>query len=176
MAVVVFIGFTNGEYRIVIVDFIVALRRTKGRRRRTLRSPSPPSSGLHLLTPGNPLWRGISAAAGLQGYSQLVSGAIDHLQFRILCSYLCSALYRLRFSKFRWACIFRFSLVVGWTVRSCGYVRFWHNLSLGSPLTATFFPNFVGCKPLSPIAPGARMLEKCVRAVETSRKRVFHTG
>ena len=58
MAVVVYIGFTNGEYRIVLVDFIVALRRTKGRRRRTLRSPSPPSSGLHLLTPE------LSAAAG----------------------------------------------------------------------------------------------------------------
>ena len=50
-------GFTRGEYHIVCVDFIVALRRTKGRRRRTLRSPSPPSSGLHLLTPGNPLRR-----------------------------------------------------------------------------------------------------------------------
>ena len=56
-------GFTRGEYHIVCVDFIVALRRTKGRRRRTLRSPSPPSSGLHLLTPGNPLRRGMNAAA-----------------------------------------------------------------------------------------------------------------
>ena len=35
-------GFTSGEYHIALVDFIVALRRTKGRRRRTLRSPSPP--------------------------------------------------------------------------------------------------------------------------------------
>ena len=52
------IGFTNGEYRIAIVDFIVALRRTKGRGRRTLRSPPSPSSGLHLIHPG------LSAAAG----------------------------------------------------------------------------------------------------------------
>ena len=64
-AYVVCIGFTNGEYLIALVDFIVALRRTKGRRRRTLRSPSPPSSGLHLLTPGYPLRRGMTAAAGL---------------------------------------------------------------------------------------------------------------
>ena len=58
-------GFTRGEYRIAPVDFIVALRRTKGRGRRTLRSPPSPSSGLHLIHPGNPLRRGILAAAGL---------------------------------------------------------------------------------------------------------------
>ena len=58
-------GFTNAEYHIVCVDFIVALRRTKGRGRRTLRSPPSPSSGLHLIHPGNPLRRGITAAAGL---------------------------------------------------------------------------------------------------------------
>ena len=52
------IGFTNAEYRIALVDFIVALRRTKGRGRRTLRSPPSPSSGLHLIHPG------LSAAAG----------------------------------------------------------------------------------------------------------------
>ena len=51
-------GFTSGEYRIALVDFIVALRRTKGRGRRTLRSPPSPSSGLHLIHPG------MSAAAG----------------------------------------------------------------------------------------------------------------
>ena len=55
--------FTNAEYRIALVDFIVALRRTKGRGRRTLRSPPSPSSGLHLIHPGNPLRRGILAAA-----------------------------------------------------------------------------------------------------------------
>ena len=55
--------FTNAEYRIALVDFIVALRRTKGRGRRTLRSPPSPSSGLHLIHPGYPLRRGISAAA-----------------------------------------------------------------------------------------------------------------
>ena len=50
--------FTNAEYLIALVDFIAPCGGTKGRRRRTLRSPSPPSSGLHLLTSG------MSAAAG----------------------------------------------------------------------------------------------------------------
>ena len=67
--------FSNAEYHIALVDFIVALRRTKGRGRRTLRSPPSPSSGLHLIHPGCPLRRGITAAAGLQGYSQPYSGA-----------------------------------------------------------------------------------------------------
>ena len=56
-------AFFHEEYRIALVDFIVALRRTKGRGRRTLRSPPSPSSGLHLIHLGNPLRRGITAAA-----------------------------------------------------------------------------------------------------------------
>ena len=39
---IVCIGFTNAEYHVIRVDFIVALRRTKGRGRRTLRSPPSP--------------------------------------------------------------------------------------------------------------------------------------
>ena len=58
LAVVVSFVFLNEEYLIAPVDFIVALRRTKGRGRRTLRSPPSPSSGLHLIHPG------LSAAAG----------------------------------------------------------------------------------------------------------------
>ena len=76
-------GFTSGEYRIALVDFIVALRRTKGRGRRTLRSPPSPSSGLHLIHPGDPLRRGMTAAAGLGQFRYLVSGAIVNPQFRI---------------------------------------------------------------------------------------------
>ena len=38
------------------------------------------------------------------------------------------------------------------------------------------FSNFVGCKPISPIVPGARILKKCVRAAGTARKQVSHTG
>ena len=47
---------------------------------------------------GYPLRRGITAAAGLQGFSQLVSGAVVTPQFRMLCSYLCSGYGRSRFS------------------------------------------------------------------------------
>ena len=92
-------GFTRGEYHVIRVDFIIALRRTKGRGRRTLRSPPSPSSGLHLIHPGYPLRRGISAAAGLGQYRYLYSGAVVTPQFRMLCSYLCSGWYRSRFSR-----------------------------------------------------------------------------
>ena len=92
-------GFTRGEYHIVCVDFIVALRRTKGRRRRTLRSPSPPSSGLHLLTPGNPLRRGILAAAVYANIGFLYPVQVDNRQFRIWFGCLCSGYGRSRFSR-----------------------------------------------------------------------------
>ena len=71
----VYSGFTNAEYRIALVDFIVALRRTKGRGRRTLRSPPSPSSGLHLIHPGDPLRRGDVGCRGLYQYRIPVSGA-----------------------------------------------------------------------------------------------------
>ena len=74
-SLVVCIAFFNEEYHIALVDFIVALRRTKGRGRRTLRSPPSPSSGLHLIHPGYPLRRGMTAAAGLGQFSQPYSGA-----------------------------------------------------------------------------------------------------
>ena len=93
------IGFTNAEYHVIRVDFIVALRRTKGRGRRTLRSPPSPSSGLHLIHPGCPLRRGMTAAAGLCQYWIPVSGAVAYPQFRIWFCYLCSGWYRSRFSR-----------------------------------------------------------------------------
>ena len=102
-ALIVYSGFTSGEYRIVCVDFIVALRRTKGRGRRTLRSPPSPSSGLHLIHPGNPLRRGMTAAAVDRDIGILYPVQVVYRQFRILCSYLCSGWYRSRFSR-----------VVGW--------------------------------------------------------------
>ena len=92
-------GFTRGEYHVIRVDFIVALRRTKGRGRRTLRSPPSPSSGLHLIHPGCPLRRGMTAAAGLCQYWIPVSGAVAYPQFRIWFGCLCSGLDRSRFSR-----------------------------------------------------------------------------
>ena len=96
---VVYSGFTSGEYHVIRVDFIVALRRTKGRGRRTLRSPPSPSSGLHLIHPGDPLRRGISAAAGLGQYWNPVSGAVVTPQFGIWFCFLCLGLDRSRFSR-----------------------------------------------------------------------------
>ena len=104
-------GFTRDEYHVIRVDFIVALRRTKGRRRRTLRSPSPPSSGLHLLTPGCPLRRGILAAAGLQGYRNPVSGANRSSP---IPNFIWISVFGLRSFAFQsgcWVCIVRFSLL-----------------------------------------------------------------
>ena len=76
--------FTSGEYHIALVDFIVALRRTKGRGRRTLRSPPSPSSGLHLIHPGDPLRRGITAAAVDRDFGFRCPVQVDNPQFRIL--------------------------------------------------------------------------------------------
>ena len=98
LAYVVSFGFLNEEYLIALVDFIVALRRTKGRGRRTLRSPPSPSSGLHLIHPGCPLRRGMTAAAVYANIGFLYPVQVAHRQFRILCSYLCSGWYRSRFS------------------------------------------------------------------------------
>ena len=108
LAVVVCIAFFNEEYHIVCVDFIVALRRTKGRGRRTLRSPPSPSSGLHLIHPGDPLRRGISAAAVDRDIVSRIPVQVDNRQFRILCSYLCSGWDRSRFSRVVWLWSFVF--------------------------------------------------------------------
>ena len=49
---------------------------------------------------------------------------VAYPQFRILFGYLCSALYRSRFSRFCWADVVRFSLLGGGAVRACGSVWF----------------------------------------------------
>ena len=92
-------GFTSREYHVIRVDFIVALRRTKGRGRRTLRSPPSPSSGLHLIHPGDPLRRGMMAAAVDRDIVSLYPVQVAYPQFRIWFGCLCSGWYRSRFSK-----------------------------------------------------------------------------
>ena len=84
MACIVCIGFFNAEYRIALVDFIVALRRTKGRGRRTLRSPPSPSSGLHLIHPGDPLRRGMNAAAVDRDLGIRYPVQVDHPHFDVM--------------------------------------------------------------------------------------------
>ena len=116
-------GFTRGEYHVIRVDFIVALRRTKGRGRRTLRSPPSPSSGLHLIHPGNPLRRGITAAAGLGHYWNPVSGAGRLSPVPNVVQLSVFGLVSFAFQLGCWACIARFSLLGGGGVRACGYVE-----------------------------------------------------
>ena len=93
------IGFLNEEYLIASVDFIVALRRTKGRRRWTLRSPSPPSSGLHLLTPGIRCGGALLLPRAWGNVGSFIPVQVVHHQFRILFGCLCSGWYRSRFSR-----------------------------------------------------------------------------
>ena len=66
-------GFTSGEYHVIRVDFICSSR---GRLERDRGFANPLSLSNTSPDPwGNPLRRGISAAAGLYQFRQLVSGA-----------------------------------------------------------------------------------------------------
>ena len=128
-ACVVCFAFFHEEYRIALVDFIIALRRTKGRGRRTLRSPPSPSSGLHLIHPG------VSAAAGKcwlpRAYRDIgfrYPVQVAHRQFRMLCSYLCSGYDRSRFSRVVGRVSFVFHYWGGEVVRACGYLWFCYGL------------------------------------------------
>ena len=99
LAVVVSFVFLNEEYLIAPVDFIVALRRTKGRGRRTLRSPPSPSSGLHLIHPGCPLRRGILAAAVDRDLVSLYPVQIAHRHFDVSFGCFVFGLRSLAFQK-----------------------------------------------------------------------------
>ena len=111
-ALVVYSGFTRGEYHVIRVDFIVALRRTKGRGRRTLRSPPSPSSGLHLIHPGVSAAAGHICCRGLCQYRIPVSGAG---RLSPVPNFIWLSVFGLKLFAFQsgcWAWIVRFSLVV----------------------------------------------------------------
>ena len=112
-AYIVCLVFLNEEYLIALVDFIAPCGGTKGRRRRTLRSPSPPSSGLHLLTPRCPLRRGMIAAAGLCQYWIPVSGASRLSPVPNFVQLSVFGLVSFAFQSGCPACIARFSLLGG---------------------------------------------------------------
>ena len=99
-------GFTRDEYHVIRVDFIVALRRTKGRGRRTLRSPPSPVNHACVVhwTPPHP--PGVIRCGGAYllprayrdiGFRYPVQ--IAYPQFRMLFCFLCSGWYRSRFSR-----------------------------------------------------------------------------
>ena len=169
-------GFTRGEYHIVCVDFIVALRRTKGRGRRTLRSPPSPSSGLHLIHPG------LSAAAGKcmlpRAYTNLgiwYQVQIAYPQFRIWFGCFVFGLRLFAFQKTSLGICLSFFIIGG---IDCTFLRLrevllWSIVEL--PLTAPLcqfcwmqahFTKYAGWKNIE---------KKRVRAAETSRKRVSRT-
>ena len=151
-------GFTRGEYHVIRVDFIVALRRTKGRGRRTLRSPPSPSSGLHLIHPGYPLRRGILAAAVDRDLVSLYPVQIFNPHFDV--SFGC-LVFGLGLFAFQWISLglYRtFFVGGGWTVHSCGYVAFCYGLSLGLPLTAPFLPISLNASPFHQLC---RVKESC---------------
>ena len=106
LALIVCFGFFNEEYLIAPVDFIVALRRTKGRRRWTLRSPSPPwnhACVVHWTPPPHPgeircggaFW--LPRLTGIQDSGIRCRFLIPTSIYRL--GALCSALYRSRFSR-----------------------------------------------------------------------------
>ena len=145
-SLVVSFGFFHEEYLIALVDFIVALRRTKGRGRRTLRSPPSPSSGLHLIHPGYPLRRGILAAAVYTNLGSGIPVQVDNRQFRIWFGCFVFGLVSFAFQSGCPACIVRFSLLGG--DRSCLRLRDvlpWKCVEL--PLTATVVPISLGASP-----------------------------
>ena len=99
-------GFTRGEYHIASVDFIVALRRTKGRGRRTLRSPPSPWNHACVVhwtpphPPGGIRFGGAYLLPRVWGNLEIrYPVQVVYRQFRILCSFLCSGWYRSRFSR-----------------------------------------------------------------------------
>ena len=122
-------GFTSREYHVIRVDFIVALRRTKGRGRRTLRSPPSPSSGLHLIHPGNPLRRGGCRLPRAWGNIGICIQVLSLLPSSECCAAICVRAGIVRVSVGLLGLFRSFFIIGGWTVRTCGYVRFFYGLS-----------------------------------------------
>ena len=82
----------------------------------------------------------------------------------------------LAFQKITLGICLSFFIGGGWTVRSCGYMMFCYNLSLGLPLTAPLYQYCMVQAHFTNIAACKSVVKKCVRAAETTRKQVFHTG
>ena len=79
----------------------------------------------------------MTAAAVDRDIVSFIPVQVAYPQFRMLFCYLCSALYRSRFSRFRWAGIARFSLVVDRLFVPAATVDFAFSF-VELPLTAPF--------------------------------------
>ena len=114
-------GFTNAEYHIALVDFIYSSR---GRLERDRGFANPLSLSNTSPDPwGDPLRRGILAAAVYANIGFLYPVQVVTRQFRILFGCLCSGWYRSRFSRVAQLVSFVFHYW-GKVVCSCGYVGF----------------------------------------------------
>ena len=118
LAVVVYLGFTNEEYHIVCVDFIYSSR---GRLKRDRGFANPLSLSNTSPDPfGDPLRRGILAAAVYAniGFLYPVQTVCPHFDVTFGCFVF--GLRSFAFQSGCWACIARFSLLVGEVVCACG--------------------------------------------------------
>ena len=148
-------------------------------RRRTLRSPSPfsptPLNGTTLA------WFtacGGDITANRVAYTNIVCAIpvqVAHRHFDISFGCFVFGLRSLAFQKISlgW---YRTFFIIG--RMDCSFLRLRGVLLwsiVGITADRAIFSNFVGCKPISPMLPGAKISKKCVRAAETARKQVSNT-
>ena len=131
-------------------------------------------TGLHLLTPGNPLRRGILAAAVDRDIGSLYPVQTVHPHFDVVFGCFVFGLKLFAFQKITPGICLSFFIGGGCTVRSCGYGRFCYGLSLGLPLTAPFLPISLDASPFHQLCWVEEYRKKRVRAACASRKWVSH--
>ena len=133
-------------------------------------------SGLHLLTPGNPLRRGISAAAVDRDLVSLYPVQIFNPHFDVSFWCFVFGLGLLAFQKITLG-LCRSFFIIG--RMNCSYLRLRGVLPfsfVGLPLTAPFLPILYSASPFHQCCRVQKSRKKCARAAETSRKQIFHTG
>ena len=141
-------GFTNGEYRIALVDFIAPCGGTKEWGRRDLRIPPSPRNHACVVrwTPPFP-----TLGNRCRGLMPILESGVRCGLFVATSTWclgaLCSALYRSHFRRSCLACIFRFSLLGGKKTLFVWLLRTF----LGLPLTATIVPISLDASPFHQI-------------------------
>ena len=152
-------GFTRGEYHVIRVDFISSSR---GRLERDRGFANPLSLSNTSPDPwGDPLRRGILAAAVDRDIVSLFP-VLSLIPTSTWClGAVCSVLDCSRFSRFRWAYVFRFSLVVDRLFIPAATWRFAMNMRR---ITAD--------RDIVPILYGASPFHQCCR-VQNDRETAF---
>ena len=147
-------GFTRGEYRIALVDFIAPCGGTKEWGRRDLRIPPSPPSGLPPFQPWGIAAAGHWAAAGLGQYRIPASGAIayHHFDVRIGCFVFGFVSFAFQMVLFG---LYRTFFIIGGKKTLFVYPFL---LVFGITADRDYCFNFVGCKSISPIRLGRTIL------------------